>query len=619
MDTIETSSDNHIDSEDLPIGNHIFSDEDNHIDGEDFLIGNDKISDEDNYIDGEDLSIGNDEFSDDLRELQIKNDSLVAELEALRTSYHSLQSKTTVTDENLALLQQQKDEAVKHNVDLAKVIEEVSRERDTLRDELGGLEVSSREREDELVRKFDEQLREKEDVLNELGASRETIKELFDEKSELVRKFDDELREKEDVLIELGASRERTKELLDEKSEKVRVLLENLESLKSVKECLIRVIDSMDEDEVGVTIDEGEEMREESEVDEELRAFLVESKAVSKFASLVELKLIANQEMRKKEKRELENSVVSLTEENRDINSLLRIALVEKDAVEKSLNRLKGNSEQKKGAILQIAERGLQRVGFGFMMGAGTNETSLDNMGANTVGKSDGSEGEEEGVSLASTVERIMKNLRLEITQLRRSLEDSRSDTERLQSLTEKQAQIIAENTSYIKEMEDREIIVAQNIEELLMEIKETEEEVARWREACELEVEAGKNVIEERDKVAFILKQELEKTKAALEVSNGKLKLKDELAAAAMAAQAAAERSLQLADSRAAGLRERIEELTRQLEEAESRERSNRKVRYICWPWRAPKENPANDTNTRFQNVRRMLPEMQALLHSNV
>ena len=34
------------------------------------------------------------------------------------------------------------------------------------------------------------------------------------------------------------------------------------------------------------------------------------------------------------------------------------------------------------------------------------------------------------------------------------------------------------------------------------MEIKDTEEEVARWREACELEVEAGKNVVEERDKM---------------------------------------------------------------------------------------------------------------------
>lgn len=90
---------------------------------------------------------------------------------------------------------------------------------------------------------------------------------------------------------------------------------------------------------------------------------------------------------------------------------------------------------------------------------------------------------------------------------------------------------------------------------------------------------------------------------------------MKEELAAAAMAAQAAAEKSLQLADSTAAGLRERMEELSRQLEEAESRDRNRRKVRHICWPWRAIKQSTA-DTANGVKNVRRMLPEMQALLH---
>ena len=104
-------------------------------------------------------------------------------------------------------------------------------------------------------------------------------------------------------------------------------------------------------------------------------------------------------------------------------------------------------------------------------------------------------------------------------------------------------------------------------------------------------------------------MKQELEKTKAALDVSNGKLKLKEQLAAAAMGAQAAVEKSLELADSRAVGLRARIEDLSRQLEEAESREHASRKLRRVCWPWRALKVNTTN-------NVRRMLPEMQALLH---
>lgn len=112
-------------------------------------------------------------------------------------------------------------------------------------------------------------------------------------------------------------------------------------------------------------------------------------------------------------------------------------------------------------------------------------------------------------------------------------------------------------------------------------------------------------------------LKQELQKTKAALDIANGKLRLKDELASTAMAAQAAAERSLQLADSRAVELRQRIEELTRHLEEAEKRERNSRKVRRMCWPWQVFKLSSGGTTsNARIGNVKRMLPEMQALLH---
>ncbi|KAM7504773.1 hypothetical protein LguiB_003677 [Lonicera macranthoides] len=523
-------------------------------------------------------------LEDDLRELHIKNVSLLHELEAIRTSYVSLQSKYAAKEEELIILQQQKDEAFKQNFNLAKkALTEASSETYDHCDELHSIKMSSHHREDELLGKIEE-----------------------------------EIREKEQIRSELEVSRERIEELLRERSEKFRAISENLESLTSVKESLVRVIESLDDNKQGSAVEEGEELTEEGSELLELRDFLVELKAVSKYASAVESKFCEYQDMRKKEKRELESSVVSLTEENRDINTLLRIALVEKDAVEKTLNRLKGNNEQKRVAILQIAERGLQKVGFGFMMGAGgTNEPSMDNSGAITGSKSDGGECEEEVVSLASTVERIMKNLRLEITHLRKSLDESRSDTERLQSLTEKRDQKLAENTMYIKELEDREMMLAQNVEELLLEIKETEEEVARWREACELEVEAGKNVIEDRDKVVAILKLELEKTKSALEISNGKLKLKEELAAAAMGAQVAAERSLQLADSRAAGLRDRIEELTKQLEEAEKRERSNRRrVRHICWPWRGLKLNPGNTTNTTVHNGKRMLPEMQALLH---
>ncbi|GLT35938.1 hypothetical protein SLA2020_103480 [Shorea laevis] len=509
---------------------------------------------------------------------------LLEELESLRGSYQALQSKSTAMEENLLLFQQQRDAAISRQAEQTEAIDELSRERDSLRSKIDEFEASLEEKQVEFAKRVEEEVIEKEYLKKELEVSRKRIEELESEKK-VISEF-------------LG---------------------KNLNSIRSAKENLIKLIEGLDDEKV--VIDRVDDTSSELELEEEFRVLQGEISTLLNLATEASSKLSEYKEARKKEKRELESSVVSLTEENRDTNNLLRVALVEKEAVEKSLSKLKGN-DQKKVALLQFAERGLQRVGFGFMMGGaptGNNEQAVESSAASTTStmasKSDGSESEEEVVSLASTVERIMKNLRLEISQLRRALEESRSDAERLQSLTEKQAQKIEENTVYIKELEDRERVLVQHAEDLLMEIKETEAEVARWREACELEVEAGKTEIQERDKLVVILKQELEKTKAALDISNGKLKLKEELAAAAMAAQAAAEKSLQLADGRAAELRERIEELTKQLEEAENREKKRRKVRRICWPWQFLKMHMTANSNTGVQNVRRMLPEMQALL----
>ncbi|XP_062099661.1 uncharacterized protein At3g49055-like [Humulus lupulus] len=258
---------------------------------------------------------------------------------------------------------------------------------------------------------------------------------------------------------EVEIFRERIEDMEMKREQSNEILSKCLESLSSENVSLERIIKNVavektdDDDDDGKFIkgiEKSDSMRLELELTEELLV-------VTRLASEAKEKVNEYKELRKKEKRELENSVVSLTEENRDTNSLLRAALLEKEIVEK---RLKVNSEQKRVALLQIAERGLQRVGFGFMMGSGNTEQSLESFSGT---KSDSSECEEEVVSLASTVERIMKNLRLEITKLRRSLEESRSDTERLQSLTEKQAQIIEENKLYIKELEERERIVFKN------------------------------------------------------------------------------------------------------------------------------------------------------------
>ncbi|XP_043716564.1 uncharacterized protein At3g49055 [Telopea speciosissima] len=530
---------------------------------------------------GEDFSNDDDDENNTqhLHQLQSRNDSLLAELETLWVSYQDLQSRSMAREDSFILLQQQKDEALNRNLDLVKSVEDITNERDALRDELHGLEVAAKEREDDLMRQRDEELKEKLDFRSEAEASLEKISGL-----------------------------------LEERTKRIKVFVCSLDLLRSMKECLGKIIDRVIEDKSSSLIEEDEHTKDEFDFDEESKEFLSEMTGVHKLTTALESRLTEYEELRRKEKRELENSVVSLTEENRDINSLLRIALVEKEAVERALSKLKGTGEHKRVAILQIAEKGLQKVGFGFMMGASAGD-STDNSSSNSCNKSESSDCDQEVVSLASTVEKIMKNLRLEITQLKTSLDESRSDTERLQSLTEKQAQKIAESALYIKELEERESMLAQNVEELMMEITTAEEEIARWREACELEVEAGKNAIEERDREVARLTEELEKMEASLDLSNSKLKLKAELAATAMAAQAAAERSLQLADSRAAGLHERIEELTRQLDEADRRgeQNSRHRVRHICWPWHAFRVNSAG---MRGRNVKRMLPEMEALMH---
>ncbi|RDY03645.1 hypothetical protein CR513_12737, partial [Mucuna pruriens] len=421
--------------------------------------------------------------------------------------------------------------------------------------------------------------------------------------SDRVPYFEVILKEKQEHELEgkeVEYFKERVERLESEREERNGVMFKALESLTSTKDSLSRVIEGLEgeKNETVVEDDKGEWL------DVESRMLLEDARLISRLAVEVETRVDRYKEMRRKEKRELETSLISLTEENRDINNLLRVALLEKEALEK---RIKGHDYRR----MPLLQFGLQKVGFGFMMGGGNNEESTENSGA----KSDSSECEEEVVSLASTVERIMKNLRLQITQLRRSLGESRSDTERLQCLTEKQAKEIVENKLYIKELEDRERILAQNVEEFLMEIKAAEEEVARWKEACELEVKAGKKEIEERDIVVGALKQELHKTKAALDISNGKLRLKEELASSAIVAQEAAERCLHLADTRAVELRRRVEELTRQIEEAEKRESNSHKVRRICWPWQVFKLSSVNLSNTRVGNAKRMLPEMQALI----
>ena len=282
------------------------------------------------------------EFSSD-------HDGLRAELESLRNSHSELRSKTLAMEETLDLLRTERDE-------LTRAVREVSGEKDSLSGRMGEFEASIREMEDEFAARM------------------------------------------EGLRIEAEIYRERIGELVIERGKSNDLWLKCLDSAKMTKASLIRIIDSVDGEKVTADADFADGAKQSDSTDSELSKGLIE---IARLASEAEEKVNLYKESRKKEKKEYESSVVSLTEENRDINNLLRVALLEKEAVER---RLKGSGDQKRVAILQIAERGLQRVGFGFMMGSGNAEQASESSGTklevSSGNKSDSSEFEEEVVSL---------------------------------------------------------------------------------------------------------------------------------------------------------------------------------------------------------------------------
>lgn len=248
---------------------------------------------------------------------------LLAELESLRNSYRDLDSRFEAAEESKSDLHEQ-------NLRLSRALEEASGERDSLRIKLIEAEVSTREEEESI---WLENL--------QLSHEIEIFKGKFDEMTGL--------RNRQDA-----------------------VMCEILDSIRYAKDCFSKIGGSICAENLG-EIDEGK-----SNLDDTLELHLMEFKSICKLGAAVGSRVVEYDDMWRKEKKELENRIMSLTEENKDISNLLRVALVEKEALEKSLNKQKDSGEQKMGAIMQIAGRGLQKVGFGFVMGVISGESHPD-------------------------------------------------------------------------------------------------------------------------------------------------------------------------------------------------------------------------------------------------
>ncbi|CAN8254858.1 unnamed protein product [Cochlearia groenlandica] len=386
----------------------------------------------------------------------------------------------------------------------------------------------------------------------------------FTRNRELEAGFSDAMTVKEETKRDVEHSRERICKLEEETKEKSIVLSKITESIHSIDDRLSKSIQSLN-DEENVTQGNSDSVLE------------LVNETESKVEKLIE-------SIEKKKTTELSRSVEFLEEENKYMNVLLRAALSEKRNAEK---QLKESNEQKRYALVRIAEQGLQRIGFGF----GFKEPLQESSEMRNLAKDKDEEEDEKEDGVVFVIEKTMKNLRQEISELKISLDESRLNEERLNKVTEEQARELEENAMYIKKLQNQETFLTHNVEELVKVISEAESEVCRWREACELEVEAGQHEVEQRDHIITVLKTEIAKKRSDLAISEGKLNLKEELAKAAMAAEEAAEKSLRLAERRITELLNRIERLYRQSEETESEERRRKKLRYVwCWPfWRLP------------------------------
>lgn len=137
---------------------------------------------------------------------------------------------------------------------------------------------------------------------------------------------------------------------------------------------------------------------------DELKFLASEARKVHEIAKEVEFKLTGCKEKGRKEKCKMESMISSLMKENHDISTLLQVAVTEKEAAESSLRELKSDGDQRKSAILQIAEKGLQKVGFGYIMEVISGEPEREDMSSSSSSAaSNGRDSEQEVVSLVNS------------------------------------------------------------------------------------------------------------------------------------------------------------------------------------------------------------------------
>ncbi|KAJ6898291.1 leucine-rich repeat-containing protein [Populus alba x Populus x berolinensis] len=412
-----------------------------------------------------------------------------------------------------------------------------------------------------LVEDLEKSVVEKEGKVSEIEREMLERKHLVEKEAsglrDLVGEYDDNLRN------------------LESKMESHRLLLfDQLNLVAKIHNRLYDVIKIVDSNHLDSEVSESLFLPQQTEVEENIRASLAGMESIYEVSRIVAEKTRDLVEEKNHEEKNLNETVGILVKEKEHIGSLLRSALSKRNELHPS---------SKTSELFQVAENGLREAGidFKFCKVVGDGKVSYDKGGLPDT-ESD------EISTLAGALENIVKASQLEIIELQHSVEELRAESSLLKEDVEVQAKELSNRMRRVEELEEKERVANESVEGLMMDIAAAEEEITRWKVAAEQEAAAGRAVEQEFVAQLSAVKQELEEARQAMLESEKKLKFKEETATAAMAAREAAEKSLSLADMRASRLRDRIEELSHQLEELETREDSTgrNRPRYVCWPW---------------------------------
>lgn len=398
----------------------------------------------------------------------------------------------------------------------------------------------------------------------------ENLKQSVDEKNGKMAELEREFFEKHDT-IESELSRLRL--LVSEYELKMEaqrpLLIDQLNFVSSVHEEMckaMKIVDAKKSSEFSESLFLAQESNEEN-----IRASLAGMESIYELSKIVVDKTRDSIEDKTREVKSLNETITQLVNEKEQIGSLLRSTLLKRSSVDLS---------SKTNQLFKVAESGLKEAGIDYKFSKF--QPSKEKLG---TGESE----EDEVYALASALENIIKQSQLEIIELKHSVEELSKESSLYKEHVDAQAKELNQWRDHVEELEEKERVANENVEGLMMDIASAEEEIMRWKVAAQQEAAAGQAVEQEYVAQLAAVRQELEEARQAVTESEKKLKFKEETAEAAMVARDAAEKSLKLADMRTSRLRDRVEELTRQLDELDTRGNSITSLsrpRYICWPW---------------------------------